>query len=456
MLSGIRARITLVAATLVLFVLALAGFALVSAQRAVLTDSVDEVLTRRAEAVVEAVDAVASSPGDGTAPSPISGAALTLPGDGDEESWAVVIGASGTVVAETERASRGIRLAAPPGKSAVFSAVTAPNGEQYRVRSGRVDDLVVHTSTPLDDVNESVDALVRGLAVSVPLTTLLLAAGVWLLVGRVLRPVEAIRREVATIRGETLDRRVPEPATRDEIARLAATMNEMLDRIERASTEQRRFVDDASHELRSPLARMRAELEVDLAHPELADAVGTQERIRTDLIALQRLVDDLLAIAAIDEGSRSAATRLVDLDDVVFREVASLRATRPGLTIDTAGITAARVLGRASQLSRAIANLLENAATHGAPPIVVRLVEQENHAVLEITDSGRGIRTEDADRIFDRFVRLDDARTPDRSGVGLGLAIVRTVVVTHGGSIALDTGFEPGTRFVVRLPLTPT
>ena len=448
MLSGIRARTTVVAATLVLLVLAVAGFALVTAQRAVLTDSVDEVLDRRAEAVIAVAEASpAANGGDGDV--------VVLPGAGDEESWAVVLDASGTTVAGTEQGSRGIRLTAPPDDSIVFSTVSAPNSEEFRVRSERVDDLVVHTGTPLDDVNESVDALVRGLAVSVPLTTLLLAAGVWFLVGRVLRPVEAIRSEVADIRGETLDRRVPEPATHDEIARLAATMNEMLERIELASTEQRRFVADASHELRSPLARMRAEIDVDLTHPELANAAGTQERIRADLIALQRLVDDLLALAGIDEGTPSTASRSVDLDDVVFREVASLRATRPDLAIDTSGVTAARVLGRATQLSRVVANLLENAATHGSPPIRVRLNEQDGDAVLTVTDAGQGIRPEDADRIFDRFVRLDDARTPDRSGVGLGLAIARTVVVAHGGSIALDTDIDRSTRFVVRLPLAP-
>ena len=162
-----------------------------------------------------------------------------------------------------------------------------------------------------------------------------------------------------------------------------------------------------------------------------------------------------LAEDHVDEGPPSTASRSVDLDDVVFREVASLRATRPGLTIDTSGVTAARVFGRATQLSRVVANLLENAATHGSPPILVRLSEQEGDAILTVTDAGRGIHPEDADRIFDRFVRLDDARTPDRSGVGLGLAIVRSVVVAHGGSIALDTDVDHGTRFVVRLPLAP-
>ena len=194
-----------------LLVLTVAGFALVTAQRAVLTDSVDEVLSRRADAVIAAAEAT-SSPDGG------DGDAVTLPGDGDEESWAVVVDASGTAVAATEQGSRGIRLTAPADDSIVFSAVRY-RAVRFRLRSERVDDLVVHRHT-LDDVNESVDALVRGMAVSVPLTTLLLAAGVWFLVGQVLRPVEAIRSEVADIRGETLDRRVPAPATpHDEIAR---------------------------------------------------------------------------------------------------------------------------------------------------------------------------------------------------------------------------------------------
>ncbi|GAA1056953.1 two-component sensor histidine kinase [Agromyces luteolus] len=449
-MSGIRVRTTVVSALLVLVVLTAAAVALVTAQRAVLTESVDELLDRRAAAVLETVEA-------STTPPPVD-----LAADGDEESFAVVTDLSGAVVASTAGGSRDLPLRAPAGEDPRFATVAVPSSEpagdggaSFRLRSERAGDLVVHTATPLDDVDESVQALIRGLAISVPLTTILLAAGVWLLVGRVLRPVEAIRRNVAEIGGDTLDRRVPEPTSRDEIARLAVTMNAMLDRIEQASVEQRRFVDDASHELRSPLARMRTDLEVDLQHPAQADPAATLERVHDDVAELERLVDDLLTLARSDAAGPSATTANqppVDLDDVVLDAVARVRARRPGVVIETTDVAAARVGGRRSQLARAVGNLLENAATHGRPPIAVRLAQRDGWAQLEVADAGPGIPEADADRVFDRFVRLDPARSHDASGTGLGLSIVRAIAVAHGGTVFVDAGRPSGTRVVMRIP----
>ena len=169
-------------------------------------------------------------------------------------------------------------LPLPDGDKPVFESVSVPRAaeDEYRVMTERRAGVVIRTATPLDDVNDSVSTLIRGLSVAMPAAALLLAGLVWLLVGRVLSPVEQIRRQVAEISGSSLDRRVPEPATRDEVARLAQTMNLMLERLEASATRQQRFVADASHELRSPLARMRAELEVDIAQPEQADHEATQ------------------------------------------------------------------------------------------------------------------------------------------------------------------------------------
>ncbi len=202
---------------------------------------------------------------------------------------------------------------------------------------------VLYVAENVDDLQDSVVILSTSLLVAVPLAVALLAALVWWLVGRTLRPVEAIRRQVADIRASDLGRRVPEPPTGDEIARLAVTMNAMLDRLQDATERQRRFVADASHELRSPLTRMRGEIEVALAHPTTDGSEDTLRNVSSEAVAMQRLVEDLLQLAQAEELSSSAAREPVDLDDVVLREARRARAA--GHLIDLAGVSGAQVLG---------------------------------------------------------------------------------------------------------------
>ncbi|MDX6231740.1 MAG: hypothetical protein QOH68_708 [Nocardioidaceae bacterium] len=438
MVWGVRARTTLLAAALVLVTLALTGVALVAAQRHTLVASVDEALERHGSAIAKQVDERTLSD--------------VLSDQGDDDAFSQVIDASGHVVAATTTSPRKLDVALPSGDMPVFRSVQVPGAEgEYRVMSVRHAGVVIRTATPLDDVNDGVATLVRGLSVAMPAAALLLAALVWILVGRVLSPVEQIRRQVAEISGSSLDRRVPEPATRDEVARLAQTMNGMLERLEASAARQQRFVADASHELRSPLARMRAELEVDMARPERADHEATQRSLLDETESLQRLVDDLLLLARSDGVSTLGSRGPVDLDDVVMREVQRIR-DAGGPVIDSSSVSAAQVVGDPAHLARVVRNLLENARQHGGPLITVTLVERAGQAVLTVSDNGEGIHQDLRERVFERFVRADDARVRSGHSSGLGLAISREIVTAMGGRIMLDAA-HPGASFVVMLPL---
>lgn len=223
--GGVRARITVLATVIVLVVLAGTGAGVVAAQRAVLTDTVDEVVQRHSAQIIRLID-------DGTLTS-------SIPGQGDDEAFARVTDAAGRLRATTEQ-TIDAPLRAPAGTTASFETVHSPAGDvDYRVLSVRHGSAEVYVGTPLDDVIDSVTALTRALSVAVPAAALVLAVLVWLLVGRVLRPVEAMRSRVGEITGSNLHSRVPEPAGDDEIARLARTLNAMLERIDAASERQR-------------------------------------------------------------------------------------------------------------------------------------------------------------------------------------------------------------------------
>jgi signal transduction histidine kinase len=261
-----------------------------------------------------------------------------------------------------------------------------------------------------------------------------------------------MRREMAEITGTNLGRRVAEPATGDEIDRLAHTMNETLDRLEGAIRRQQQFVADASHELRSPLTRIRTELELDLAHGKPVDPATTERSVLDETLDLQQLVDDLLQLARSDDGPFESTRRPVDLDDVVLREARRLR-ERGRVSVDLRGVSAAQTIGDTQQLSRAIRNLLDNAERHATALVTITLAEIDGRVRLTISDDGAGISADDRQHVFERFTRLDDARSRDAGGTGLGLAIVRDIVQRHGGSINIEDRLP--TTFVVDLPLAP-
>jgi signal transduction histidine kinase len=318
------------------------------------------------------------------------------------------------------------------------------------VSSGQV---TIAIATPLTDVRKSVDTLANSLWVGTPGLILLLGVVVWVLVGRALRPVEAIRVQVDAITGATMDRRVPVPNTDDEVARLARTMNGMLERLEQASARQRAFVSDASHELRSPVSTIRTELEVASTHSAQADWPDVAQRTLGETERLSRLVDDLLALARLDEAQGPGRRAPVDLDDLVLEE--STRTHR--VPVRTAGVTAGRVSGDERQLTQVVRNLVDNAQRHATSQVALSLRHEGDELVLIVDDDGPGIAPADRERVFDRFTRIDEARGRAAGGAGLGLAVVKRVVDHHGGTVTVAdsdpaSGGLGGARFVVRLP----
>jgi len=308
----------------------------------------------------------------------------------------------------------------------------------------------VFAAASLEPVTDSLRPLAAILSVVVPVLILLVGGTTWRLVGRTLRPVEAIRSQVSEITAAALDRRVPAPATADEIGRLARTMNEMLDRLDTAARRQRAFVADASHELRSPLTTVRTKLEVALDRPGTVAWPDLARGWLAEQARLERLVDDLLLLARLDEHVVETAPEVVDLDELVLREARDLAARSP-VRVDVALVGGGRVRGDSERLRRVVSNLLDNAERHAASTIACELRNGSGAVEFVVHDDGPGIADEERHRIFERFVRLDEARDRRSGGTGLGLAIVREIVTAHAGTVEA-AATDRGARLVVRIP----
>ena len=252
-----------------------------------------------------------------------------------------------------------------------------------------------------------------------------------------------------------MQRRVPVPPARDEVARSAETMNRMLDRLHEGHESQRRLVSDASHELRSPLASIRQHAEVARTHEDRFSVGELSGVVLADSLRMQKLVDDLLLLARADERSPRLRRRPVDLDDVVFEEARRLR-DETDLRIDTSAVSAGRVSGDGTALRRIVRNLGDNAARHARTTVAFRLEERRGRAVLHVDDDGGGIAAAERERVFERFVRLDEGRTRDAGGAGLGLAIVAELVAAHGGAVTVDDSPIGGARVTIALPAHPS
>lgn len=453
-LGTVRVRTTIGATLAVGLALVVGSIALMGALRARLVDDVEVAARLRAEDVVGLLEA-------GTPP-------VSLSIDDDDESVVQVIDAQGEVVLSSHNVEGNgpltelDQLDDLDDDDAVTVADLGLGGDDehpsFRVvaleaetERGEVTVLVART---LESAEEGVAAVRDVLLVGVPLLGLLVAATTWVVTGRALGPVEAIRLEVAGINASGLDRRVPEPAADDEIARLARTMNDMLARLEEARDRQQRFVSDASHELRSPIATIRHELEVFLADPDRVDAPQLAGDLLAEDLRMQALVEDLLLLARSDEQTGGRTRRPVDLDDLVLAEAARLR-SRGRARVDVTGVSAGQVVGDAGQLERVVRNLVENAERHAAGQVRLQLATTAGWVVLTVTDDGAGVAEADRARIFERFTRTDEARARNTGGYGLGLSIVREVVQSHGGTVAVDDADPPpGARFVVTLPAT--
>jgi signal transduction histidine kinase len=306
----------------------------------------------------------------------------------------------------------------------------------------------VVVASRLDGVQRSIDALKASLLTALPFVVALVAMVAWFVVGRALQPVEAMRRQVESITANTMHRRVPEPRTSDEISRLAHTMNAMLDRLETSVEQQRQFVADASHELRSPIATIRAELEVALRSADRADWPRVAEGVLEEESRLEALVADLLLLASVDEQDLLRDTRAVDVRAMTVAEAA--RSRRVAVTVLPGG--AAFVVGRADQLARVIGNLLDNAARFAHDTIDVSIATDGRTVRVAVDDDGPGIAPADRQRVFERFTRLDQSRARDGGGAGLGLALAKGIVERHRGLIRIDDSPLSGARVIVELP----
>ncbi len=362
----------------------------------------------------------------------------------DDDDETELVSTAGTTSVAT---FRDVRL--PVGDEEIINQVFRVAAIETTTVGGQ--PVTVYAGASLDSARNAVADVRRAMLMGLPVLLLVVAAVTWLVTRRALRPVEAIRAELAEIMGGDLSRRVPEPAARDEIARLAATTNATLAALEESAERQRRFIADAAHELRSPIASLRAQLEVAHAHPRLLELDG----LIGDTIRLEHLAADLLLLARLDAGEQPRVER-VELAALIHDELA--RRTGDRLPVDTViPDDSVAVTGSRTQLARVLGNLVDNAQRHAATTVRVSLNRTADHAVvLEVADDGNGVPTADRDRIFQRFVRLDDARSRDDGGAGLGLAIVADVVNRHAGRIQVGDSADGGARFIVTLPARRT
>jgi signal transduction histidine kinase len=304
----------------------------------------------------------------------------------------------------------------------------------------------VGVSSPLRPVNDSLDTIRQALWVVIPLLIASMAAVTWLASGRALRPVDDITTRVRAISTSNISERVPVPGGGDEIHRLAVTMNDTLSRLDLSQQRQRQLVADASHELRSPVAASRAQLEVALANPDGPNWTAVANTVLAEQQVLARLIDDLLALSRLDENTGGHRDDL-DLDDLVASEAARTRRVPVKTVIEQP----VRVQANAGHVTRAVRNLIDNATAHAVGAVVLTLETSNGTAQVIVDDDGPGVPAADRARVFDRFTRLDEARDRQKGGSGLGLAIARAVARSHDGDVTVTDGPLGGARFVLTL-----
>ncbi|MEV8510183.1 ATP-binding protein [Actinoplanes sp. NPDC051475] len=445
---GVRLRSALAAGLVVAVASILAGAVLLITARGILLDNADTAANDRATQLI-----VALAGGDSSA------LAAALRPSAPERTVVQVLNSAGQVIAasnavatsppmsalrpgagQRERETRQLDISQDSPFRIVAAGVFTPQGVQ-----------TVLVAESMDIADDGTEAILAALLIGMPLLALVVGVATFLFVGRTLRPVEAMRRQAATITARNLHARLPVSSADDEIAALAATMNTMLDRIEAASAAQRRFVADASHELRSPLATIHANADL-LADAKLAEAPARSvARIHAESGRMARLVNDLLLLARVDDHALRLRTTEVDLDDLVYAERERVATEHPELRIEGT-VEPVRVMGDPDQLHRVLRNLVDNAVRHARTSVTIAQAAHSEHVELLVGNDGPPIAAADRERIFDRFVRLDHSRSRQDGGAGLGLPIARDIVVAHGGTLVVDPA-EERAMLRIRLPI---
>jgi signal transduction histidine kinase len=450
LLPSVRARSAVVAVLVVALALAGGAVLLYYVLQRSLVSSLDLAATVRMQAVLAQITA------DG-----LTGLDAELKATVQQGQVVQVVGPADALVASSEsRPDQGIYTGLRPRPGQVLREAAGPLKiiDGYRSflaqASGvRVDgrDYTVLVISFTDGQRESVATVAKLLLIGFPGLLLLVGVAIWFLIGRTLDPVERIRQRVARIGATRLDERVPVPPTRDEIARLAITMNRMLDRLQAAQQAQRQFVADASHELRSPLATLSAALEVSDADVSGQAWRDLRSVMGAETTRMSTLVENLLLLARADDQGLQIIAVDVDLDDLLEQEARRLRMASD-LRVSTA-IEPVRVQGDLLKLSQMLRNLVDNASRHARTSVQLSLVGAGSNAVLTVDDDGPGIPPAERRRVFERFVRLDESRDRASGGAGLGLPIVREVIFSHHGAVAVGDSPDGGCRVIVQLPL---
>jgi signal transduction histidine kinase len=447
---GIQGRLTVAATVLVALVLIGGAVVLTVALQHTLLRTVDDSARQRARDVATLVDT-------GNLPNTIpvaGGTVLVQVVDDHDRVLAATPGGDALVPLLSGRAldqaRRGVTQVVPGARIGISDTLRVV-GTTAGPAADRRTVLVAVSST---EASRSLRFVALVLIVGVPLLIAAFAVVCWFLVGAALRPVAALRRGAGDITEAGAGSRLPVPATRDEVARLAETLNDMLDRLAAGGARQRAFVADAAHELRSPLTSIRTQLEVARAHPRQADWDETSAGALADLKRLSRLVDDLLLLARLDDDRRPARPA----GPVDLRALAAATAARPGSRVDVRMVGSERSVRTDADedaVLRVLENLLSNAERYATSSVTVQVHATAGQAILTVSDDGPGIPAADRERVFERFARLDASRSQDSGGSGLGLAIVRQLVQSSGGSVHLEDA-GPGLRAVVRFPLSTT
>lgn len=442
--SGIRARLTALTALVVALPLLLGVLVIAN----LLQRSLNGSLVRSTERTASAVAAAVKQSGPGGLGSVTS---------------AVTAGTAVQVFDDTGRLAKAYPADARTGGPISREPGTVVQGEKRYWLPGDVETpLIVQVGTTYDgqrysivarssqeSQHEAVSTASKVLLAAIPFLVGAAMVLGWILIGRTLRPVEAIRAQAELITARNLTDRLPVGPIPDEVATLAETMNRMLTRLDTAQTAQQRFVADASHELRSPVATLQAALEIAEHDNRLLNA-ETIALMGREAERLNELIDGLLLLTRSDSSGLALHLRDVDLDDLARSHGARLRATTGRIVQLVA--PPVRVSGDVEKLDRVLRNLTDNAARHATSWVGIRTGGDRTHAFLTVEDDGAGIAEADRAKVFERFVRLDESRNREAGGSGLGLAIVAQIVQAHGGTIWVERGARGGAQFTVRLP----
>ena len=447
---GVRWRSTAAAVLVVAVALILGGLALVLVLRHSLVNNVDATVVQRAKDIAAQIGS-----------DDIDAAIPTINASAGDGTLVQVVDRTGAVVLSSPSldGEAAITAIAPaPGDVTKQNlSISANDAETYRVASVSVDSnvgpVVVVTAQSLSDVSSTYRTVATLLAVGSPFLLLAVGLATWFAVGRSLTAVDRMRLRVETIEATDLHQRVPVPKAEDEVARLAITMNEMLDRLESSASTQRRFVADASHELRSPLASLRASLDVASRTSQPGSWDEASLVMSDEVDRMTALVSQLLLLAKADEDALVTRELDVDLDDLVASEVRRLRSQTP-LVVDVDAVPS-QVVGDPTRLAEVLRNLTDNATRYANTRVDISLRIVDDTVVLSVEDDGPGIPTKDRNRVTERFVRLEEHRSRLHGGAGLGLAIVAEIVRAHGGTLDIGSSSLGGAQVVVNLPNPP-